>query len=475
VTIDADGNRLTFKGTARLAGIAANLDGLMDFRPGPPSQIVRRYIVSGKASTRMLADAGLDAGDMVTGDLGLNVTLNDHRNGDGDMAIDADLTSAALSVAPLGWRKPAGASAKVSARVALSNDQLAGIDAISIDGPGILVRGGVTVSGGKPDGVRLDRAVLGGTDVGGSIRMPPNGPIGIDLTGRTLDLSAKLLEPRAKHRADEKTSAWSARARFERVLLAHDQTANQVSILADNNGVVFRDLLASGKTADGKAFAMKIAQAGTARRLTIQSDDAGTLLRGLNITETIQNGTLSLTGDFNDSAPDHPLSGTLELDDFRVTRAPVLGQLLQALTLYGLVDALGGPGLRFSQLTAPFQLTGDTLVLHDARGFSPSLGLTAKGTIDLTADRLDLEGTVVPAYVFNSLLGNIPLIGRLFSAETGGGLLAMNYALRGTMDNPAVQANPLSALTPGILRGMFGLFPTTPLDRPPPEGKAQLP
>ena len=52
----------------------------------------------------------------------------------------------------------------------------------------------------------------------------------------------------------------------------------------------------------------------------------------------------------------------------------------------------------------------------------------------------------------------MPLIGGLFSAEKGGGLFAMNYSLRGPMDDPSVVANPLSALTPGILRGMFGLF-----------------
>ena len=128
---------------------------------------------------------------------------------------------------------------------------------------------------------------------------------------------------------------------------------------------------------------------------------------------------------------------------------------------------MGGPGLAFSRLTAPFQYNDDTLVLTDARAFSPSLGLTAKGQIDWVGGQIDLQGTVVPAYVFNSLLGRIPLIGGLFSAEKGGGLFAMNYSLRGVADNPSVVVNPLSALTPGILRGMFGLFDQPPATRPP--------
>ena len=71
---------------------------------------------------------------------------------------------------------------------------------------------------------------------------------------------------------------------------------------------------------------------------------------------------------------------------------------------------------------------------------------------------LDLQGTIVPAYFFNSLLGNVPLIGRLFSPERGGGVFAASYSLRGKLDDPDVTVNPLSALTPGFLRGVFGIF-----------------
>jgi hypothetical protein len=316
--------------------------------------------------------------------------------------------------------------------------------------------------------VRLDRAVLGRTEIHGTIQLPRGGPIGVELSGPTLDVSSKLLEPPSKpDPAAAAGPAWSLRGRFDRVFLAHERIASAVVASADDDGQVVRALAINGRMGSAQPFSIQLGYhpGQPVRRVWINVSDAGGLLHGMDVTDTIRGGTLTVTGEFDDTTRDHTLSGTLEMTDFRVSGAPALGKLLQAVTLYGLVDALGGPGLSFSRLTAPFQLTPDALLLRDARAFSPSLGLTAKGRIERAGDQLDVEGTIVPAYVFNSMLGRIPFIGGLFSAEKGGGLFAMNYSLRGAMANPTVVANPLSALTPGILRGMFGVFGRSDLDR----------
>ena len=472
--LDVDTNHLSVKGTGRLAGIPANIEGMMDFRSGPPTQVLQRFQATGRATAQQISDAGLDTAGALAGDVGVTAVFNAYRSGDGDATADADLTQAELNVAPLAWRKPIGAAAKASARLLLSKDKLVSIGPVTVDGAGIQIAGSVTVTDGKPDTVRLDRAVLGRTDVRGTVRLPPNGPISADLTGPSLDAAAKLQQKSAKRDpAAPPGPAWSMRGRFDRVYLAHDQIANQVAASGESDGRVVRDLAVTGKTGTGKPFSFRIGQepaataparGRTVRRLSATAADAGSILQGLDVTGAITGGELSIGGEFDDTTPRHTLSGTLEITEFRVSNAPALGKLLQAVTLYGLVDALGGPGLRFSRLTAPFQFNDDTLVLRDARAFSASLGLTAKGQIDRADNRLDLDGTVVPAYVFNSVLGRIPLIGRLFSAEKGGGVFAMNYSLSGPIDNPAVSANPLSVLTPGILRGMFGLFDRAPSD-----------
>ena len=70
-------------------------------------------------------------------------------------------------------------------------------------------------------------------------------------------------------------------------------------------------------------------------------------------------------------------------------------------------------------------------------------------------DQLDLQGTIVPAYALNSIIGNIPVIGSLLLGGEGQGLFAANYRVTGSAADPEVSVNPLSALAPGFLRRLF--------------------
>ncbi|MBV8778581.1 MAG: AsmA-like C-terminal domain-containing protein, partial [Alphaproteobacteria bacterium] len=95
------------------------------------------------------------------------------------------------------------------------------------------------------------------------------------------------------------------------------------------------------------------------------------------------------------------------------------------------------------------------LVLDKLLAYGGAIGVTSNGVVDLGRDQLDLQGTIVPAYALNSIIGNIPVIGSLLLGGEGQGLFAANYRVTGSAADPQVSVNPLSALAPGFLRRLF--------------------
>ena len=465
--LDVTADGLKLNGQAQLASIPVKLDATMDFRSGPPTQVAQSLTVWGRPDARQLAAAGLDATAVLSGPTQLQATLIERRNGQGEVAVAADLTPAELTVAPLAWRKAANMTAKGSARLVLDHDRLTAIDNVQVDGDDLALRGQVEFRDGRITALKVDRLALGRTVAQGSVRMPATpgqGPIVASVSGTTLDLSQRL-ERHVPARAPTLPTAepppgpsWAIEARFDRALLAHDLAISQPALSAEYDGRVVQRLHLEGQTGSHAPFVVQITPDKGGRRVTASAGDTGWLLRGFDVLQTMQGGRLSVEGRYDDAAAGRPLNGTAEIEEFRMHNAPVLGKLLQAMTLYGLVEVMQGSGLGFSRLVAPFRLTDDALDLSDVRAFSSSLGLTAKGRIDLAAQQIDMQGTIVPAYFFNSLLGNIPLVGKLFSPERGGGLFAASYGLNGALNDPQVSINPLTALTPGFLRGLFGIF-----------------
>ena len=464
LTVDNNGLQLT--GDAALSGIPAKLTAAMDFRAGPPGQVLQRIKVSGRANQRQAAAAGLDLIGIMDGEAALDATYEGRRGGTASLLVDADLTPARLTV-PLGWSKQAGEAAHATLRLRLDHDRLTGIEDIAASGPGLDVRSHVEAVGGKPSRLLLDRVVLGQTRGSGSIAFPqrPGEPVRARLSGPVLDLAAQFAhggdatpaKPRDRAAAQKPGAPWVVDANFDRVQLANGVALPGLVAHMENDGLHMR----AARIQCGRPETLvraTLAGDGKARRLAISAANAGVVLRGTDVIHTIEGGGLALDGVYDDSVAGSPLTGTARLTEFRVRDAPVMGRLLQAMTLYGMTDVLRGPGLRFSRLEAPFRLDDDVLELRDARAFSPSLGMTVRGTIDLAAHSADLQGTIVPAYFFNQLLGNVPLVGRLFSPERGGGVFAATFTVHGSLKDPVVRVNPLAALTPGFLRGVFGIF-----------------
>ena len=201
------------------------------------------------------------------------------------------------------------------------------------------------------------------------------------------------------------------------------------------------------------------------RRLLITSSDAGGLLKGLAVTDRMKGGKLELRGTYDDTKNPPPFNGQISIYNFSLVNAQVLGRILSIGSLTGLANALTGSGIAFDKLIANLHVQEGVVTIADGRANGNALGITVKGVTDTNTGTLALKGVLSPAYAINSILGKIPLIGALAGGENEG-LIAFNYAVHGTYEDPEVMVNPLSGLTPGFLRGIFKVFDQSPSDKP---------
>jgi hypothetical protein len=125
----------------------------------------------------------------------------------------------------------------------------------------------------------------------------------------------------------------------------------------------------------------------------------------------------------------------------------------------------------FERLEATLAKTPDRLEISDAILSGPNVGLTLAGAVD-ARDHLSLTGAFVPAYAINNFFSKLPLLGPILGGGDNEGLFALNFKIGGTVSQPVVTVNPLSALTPGVFRRIFS-FDGSQKAAPPPDRAAR--
>ncbi len=472
VDYDVSNAGLAVSGRAEVAGVSVEQKVKMDFRPGPPSQVLLRVDATGSISADKLTALGLPHNGALTGATTGQFSYLERRSGAAELAVTSELQGLGIADPRLTWRKLPASRMHTELHGELSAGKIAGFDRITADGADASLRASVALRDGGVTEVKIDTLKLGeGNDLTATLRLKPgDAPAEIDLRGASADFS-NLLQHSANTGKSTRGPSYHLTAHLGRALMANHRQWQDVAVDLASDGLITSRADVSATSGGSKVF-LRITPVAGGRDMTAAADDAGALLGAIDLSQRIDGGQLSATGHYDDTSPHHTLRGSANIEGFRVRNAPAVARLLQAMSLYGLLEMAQGPGLGFTRAVAPFELGDDVMTLDNARAYSASLGFTAKGRINLDTHVADIDGTVIPAYFFNSLLGRLPLIGKLFSPEKDGGLLAVSYSISGNLDDPHVGVNPLSAFTPGVLRGFFDLFdspdPPRPDDRSPP-------
>jgi Protein of unknown function len=183
--------------------------------------------------------------------------------------------------------------------------------------------------------------------------------------------------------------------------------------------------------------------------VTFDSDDAGALLRFLDVYSRMSGGDLG--GQIVISA--RRMTGYLIAKDFTLRNEPAIRRLVAESGS----DAARpvSADAKFTKMRIDFTRDGSETSIKDAVIFGPQLGVTFNGSIDPIRDRISLSGTYVPAYGLNNAFAQIPVLGNILGGGRNEGLLAVTFGVSGRASQPNVTVNPLSAVAPGIFRKIF--------------------
>ena len=182
--------------------------------------------------------------------------------------------------------------------------------------------------------------------------------------------------------------------------------------------------------------------------LSVDTNHAGNTLRFLRIFNNMRGGNMQINAkkDVNGEYVGHA-----RIRDFSLHGTPPLAKLLTVASFTGMVNLLRGEGMAFSHFDAPFSLRNGILRIDDGKTYGNVMGITFIGAYNLGNDNLTFEGTFAPAYGLNTMIGRIPLIGRLLAGKDGTVFVA-DYSMTGNASNPNISLNPLSALSPSSLK-----------------------
>lgn len=371
------------------------------------------------------------------------VTISLPKGAPAQLRLVSDLNRIEMSLPGTGWSKPAASLGRLEVAATLSKP--AAIDSLIITAPGLSARGSVSL---EQDGT-LDQADFSEVQLGewltGRVRISGRGagrPVAILVSDAVVDLRRKPSD----------TVAGGAGGSVADIPLTF--ALNRLRITDSISLTGFRGDFSPRGGFNGTFSALVNGQAsvtGTVvptkngAAIRVRSDNAGGVLASAGIFASARGGQLDLR--LMPRASEGVYDGTADLRDFRVVDAPVLAELLNAVSVVGILEQLNGEGLAFGQALGEFVLTPDAVQITRGSAVGASIGVSMAGVYGTQDGSLDLQGVVSPIYMLNG-------IGSILTRR-GEGLFGFNYGLRGSKDRMVVSVNPLSILTPGMFRELF--------------------
>lgn len=501
IRAEAKDNAVDVNGEVLLDGVLAKLGWRHVIGDASEAQSLKVRTTLGNSERAQL---GIHLGDMVSGDVPIDLTVQPGANDEGPVIrVVADLGPAELSLTEVAWSKPAGQRAELRFDIGKRRDGNVLLQNLRLDGDTIGASGWVVLGADnrpieylftdfslntvsnlsvrgtlrtdriweiKATGARFDaRDVFRGFLTVGSPRQNPSGPpplsLGIDLDARVDTISGvpDVINTNAS-----------------------DPLLRAVHLRMSKRGKDLQEVQFSGRHDNGRTLKASLhATPGSPRMLLVEAADSGEALKLIGIYRNMQGGEGRLEINL-DGAGAAERRGVMNVRRFHIMGDQVISDVVDAYDVGQPAIQQGAPRGRrvvreqveFDRLRTAFATGHGQLVIEDMEVTGPLLSATLRGTLDYRSRQVHLGGTYTPLSGVNRALSTVPLFGELFTGPRREGVVAMTFAIQGPMSNPQVIPNPLSLMAPGFLREIFQMAPNNPTvvpGRAQPQGRATPP
>lgn len=438
-----------------------------------------RYKVSFKYNEALKKQLGLELDILnapyVVGSADIDADITSYGNERMDIDVTGNLTDAKLDFSFLGLVKPVGEKASIKAKFEIANSKLKAVPALSFNKTDFALTGRVTLDA-KQQVKLVDITNIQAPKTSAKARIEfantPKQKIKVNISGNSYDLSPFFADDENSAAKNQMIPPKPVKDDWENVT---DTDLNiAVNYLWTNRTVPVRNFAGNAKLRNGVGISevhlignygntsgsyLKleyVPHINNEYLLSVESNDAGSTLKVLQIYDDMRGGSLDIKARRN---ANKQIIGHAKIRSFSLHNTPVLAKFLTVASFSGMVNLLMGDGLTFSHFDAPFTYEDQIIMVKDAKAFGNVMGITANGSYDRYYKELNIRGLFAPAYSLNTLIGKIPVVGGLLSGKDGT-VFAANYSITGDISDPKITYNPLSALSPNslkeLLSSMFG-------------------
>ncbi len=467
-TIMVDNDHLTAEGTGALNDVPMQFAWEEVF--AGEDEITTRVDVSGTLDEEARGRLRLTTPEWLSGPVEVSANFTGRRFDFREAEVTADLSAVSIDLEAINLVKESGAPMTGTGTVAFLEGGAAHIGNMRVTGGDISLTGELDLDAtGRLVAASLPSVRYGEVgDLSILLDAAPGMAPSWRIAGRSLDASRifaddEEAEPPAEVAAEERKplAPITLIADMDSVLLREGVTLRDVAFrLGISEGERLTDFYIDAQGPGDGIIEGRFVR-GETRGITLHSDNAGEFVEAFTGFQSLHDGEIDIEASFRpdtealSTVPGPDYSGTIRITNFTVVDQPFVARLFSIGSLDGPLRLLQGDGIPFSELEAPFVAHGGNVALRDGTASGMAMGLSFQGVIDRDNDTMDVNGSLVPLFGLNNMLGALPIVGDILVSKEGEGIIGLTYAARGDLDEPQVMVNPLSVLTPGIFRRMF--------------------